>query len=255
MFVRWQVRKYKRGGEAWYASLCESKRVEGKVTSCCLGYIGSIAANDIKDKEKRTVFWQQARANLECHNLPQEQAEQIESSLSRRVPYPKGNRSILHSTGEIEWYTPPEWINLARAVMGKIDIDPASNELAQGWVQATTYYTLADDGLDKPWVGRMWMNPPYTKVANWTNKAIAEYDAGTLTEAILLVRPAGGTAWFVPLERRFYKATPPKRICFIDKTGKQQSSPAHGNAFFYLGGNVDRFKKIFELTCTITCPA
>lgn len=114
MFVRWQVRKYKRGGDAWYASLCESKRVEGKVTSCYLGYIGSIAANDIKDREKRTVFWQQARANLECHNLPQEQAEQIESSLSQRVPYPNANRLIQHSTGNDEWYTPPEWVALAQ---------------------------------------------------------------------------------------------------------------------------------------------
>lgn len=76
-----------------------------------------------------------------------------------------------------------------------------------------------------------------------------------LTEAILLVRPADSAAWYEPLLARFHKATPRKRISFIDKAGEQQSSPAHGNAFFYLGENAERFKEIFAPTCTITRPA
>lgn len=255
MFIRWQTRKYKRGGEAWYASLCESKRVEGKSTSFCLGYLGSIAADGIRDKDQREVFWQQAMSNLEAHNLTPEGKKQIETLIQERVSHPKEKWSALHSTGVVEWYTPPEWVKLARVVMGEIDIVPASNELAQEWIQASTYYTVADDGLAKPWYGRMWMNPPYTKVGSWTNKAIAEYDTGNLTQAILLVRPADSAAWYAPLLKRFYRATPHKRISFIDKDGDQQSSPAHGNALFYLGENVERFKDTFELTCTITKPA
>ena len=29
-------------------------------------------------------------------------------------------------TGENEWYTPPEWLQLVRDVLGEIDVDPAS---------------------------------------------------------------------------------------------------------------------------------
>jgi len=38
---------------------------------------------------------------------------------------------VSQSTGESEWNTPSEYIESARELMGKIDIDPASNKQAQ----------------------------------------------------------------------------------------------------------------------------
>ena len=64
-----------------------------------------------------------------------------------------------------EWGTPEKYIALAREVMGEIDLDPASNEHAQRTVQARQYFTREDSGLVHPWVGRVWLNPPYTKGA------------------------------------------------------------------------------------------
>ncbi len=46
-----------------------------------------------------------------------------------------------------EWDTPPEWIERARRVMGTIDVDPASSEIAQQTVQAETWYDRNSDGL------------------------------------------------------------------------------------------------------------
>jgi hypothetical protein len=35
----------------------------------------------------------------------------------------------------------------------------------------------------------MWLNPPYATAIQWTDKAIAEYDSGNISEAVLLVKP------------------------------------------------------------------
>ena len=51
------------------------------------------------------------------------------------------------------WYTPPRYIVLARAVLGDIDLDPASCSAAQAVVQAGSYYTEYEDGLIQPWFG------------------------------------------------------------------------------------------------------
>jgi hypothetical protein len=39
-----------------------------------------------------------------------------------------------------EWFTPPDIIELARSVLGEIDLDPASHAIAQQTVRATTFF-------------------------------------------------------------------------------------------------------------------
>jgi hypothetical protein len=164
-------------------------------------------------------------------------------------------RVVLASSASDEWYTPPEYIELARLVMGGIDLDPASNETAQNWIQASSYYTQPENGLNKIWRGRLWLNPPYgTQVQLWTQQAIREYQNGSITSALLLVRPAPGSAWYQQLSALFPCCIPHKRIKFINASGKAQKSPVHGNAFFYLGNDMERFREVFSAIGVVTKP-
>jgi DNA N-6-adenine-methyltransferase (Dam) len=95
--------------------------------------------------------------------------EKYEARIARQVELAEAAASVTGKaahpksefTGEVEWYTPPEYIELARKVMGAIDLDPASSDKAQVCVQAKSYFTVADDGLTKAWKGAVWLNPPY----------------------------------------------------------------------------------------------
>jgi hypothetical protein len=65
-----------------------------------------------------------------------------------------------------EWLTPPEIIH----ALGDFDLDPCS-PVARPWPTAHHHYTLEDDGLNKEWHGRVWMNPPFGQEAvKWMKK-------------------------------------------------------------------------------------
>lgn len=59
-----------------------------------------------------------------------------------------------------EWLTPPEIIR----ALGQFDLDPCS-PVGRPWPTATQHYTVLDDGLSRPWHGRVWCNPPFGREA------------------------------------------------------------------------------------------
>jgi phage N-6-adenine-methyltransferase len=103
------------------------------------------------------------------------------------------------------WFSPYEYVEVARNVMGGIDLDPASEEWAnENIIKAEEYYDAEIDGLSKEWEGRIWLNPPHGAEAKppvraWIQKAIEEYVEGRLKEACILVPAATAQQWFAPL--------------------------------------------------------
>jgi len=67
---------------------------------------------------------------------------------------------VLTNTGNNEWYAPVRCAYSAHLAMGGVDLDPASCAETQHRVGAEHYYTKEDDGLVRPWAGRVWLNPP-----------------------------------------------------------------------------------------------
>jgi ParB family chromosome partitioning protein len=164
-----------------------------------------------------------------------------------------------HLSQSTAWFTPAVYIEAARTVLGPIELDPASCALANTTVQARRYYTEEEDGLQQDWTSRtLWMNPSYGKVSVksnqevWSAKLLAEYHAGHVQAAIMLLNAATDCHWFKPLWA-FPLCFTDHRIRFCSPNG-DSSQPTHGNVFVYLGPHPDRFAQGFGRFGTIILP-
>lgn len=67
-----------------------------------------------------------------------------------------------------EWLTPPEIL----ARLGTFDLDPCA-PVDRPWATAAQHYTVEDDGLSKPWRGRVWCNPPFgLEAVKWLRRMV-----------------------------------------------------------------------------------
>ena len=156
--------------------------------------------------------------------------------------------NVRGCSGDDEWHTPIEIIALVRAVLGDIDLDPASNADAQKIVRAKRYYTKLDSGLDHPWRRRVFCNPPYSVplCAQFVSKLLPECRAGRVTEAILLTNDCTDTSWWHEAMAEAEAACFVRgRIAFQKVTG-EVGAPPQGQTFFYFGSDRSRFIQVFE---------
>jgi len=73
------------------------------------------------------------------------------------------NAELATDTSSDAWYTPKWLVDNIREILGSIDTDPMSCDVAQTIVKAQNYYTKENSGLDKEWYGNVFMNPPYSR--------------------------------------------------------------------------------------------
>jgi hypothetical protein len=144
--------------------------------------------------------------------------------------------------GAKNFYTPPEIIEVARTLMGGIDLDPCSDTQGQLTVQATQFYT--SEGLTRQWGGRVFCNPP-----------------GSTVDGKRLPRGQGPDAWFAKgveeADQMFYVSfsldrlqtsqrqakcishallcwptfIPSRRIAYLDEYGVLTKSPPKPSCF------------------------
>lgn len=167
---------------------------------------------------------------------------------------PKQHPNPLYRNKSFEWYTPSFLLDCARLVLGSFDLDPASSALANETVQAARFFDKDINGLIQDWCNpdgspaKVWLNPPFGRyiIANWVDKLLVEYDAGHVTECILLVAARTETAWLNKLYS-FPRCFIQKRVKFIPGPGNTGKSDSAGfpSVALYLGPNVDGFTAHF----------
>jgi ParB family chromosome partitioning protein len=183
----------------------------------------------------------QARAILE--SLPPEERAQVRDGV---VPE-KLHWQHIYLSESNEWYTPAKYIESARAVMGGIDVDPASNPQANETVRASVFYTLTDNGLAHDWPGRVWLNPPYGgDQVQFVARLVDQFTDGITTEAVVLVNAhATETTWFAPLWD-YPLCFTDHRINFYGRDGIRSTGCTHGSVFVYLGNRGAEFIREFD---------
>lgn len=165
------------------------------------------------------------------------QAQILSEIQQRKIP-------IQQNTGNNERYTPKEYIDAAREVLGTIDLDPASSELANETVKATKIYTAEDDGLAHDWFGNIWLNPPYAK--DLLPKFAEKFASSNFNQAIVLVHNATETRWFLNFISKASAVVFPTGRVDCKTPGENRNTPLQGSAIIYSGGNVERFLEVFS---------
>lgn len=246
------------------------RKQQGKRTDVTLGQIGLKSVDTAKEvaaelgTSERTIKRNGQRAEVYDKLVEageQEAAAFIKSATQAEVvavkdlpvyetvEVIKSKPQVIHNSGNNEWYTPVEFIEAAREVLGEITTDPASCELAQGNVKAKTFFTETDNGLVKEWLGSVWMNPPYgsSLIGEFCDKLVEEIEKGNCKQAVVLVNNATETRWFQLLSNNASACCfPSGRIKFLDSTGNPKQSPVQGQCFLYFGKYLTKFEKSFS---------
>jgi phage N-6-adenine-methyltransferase len=202
----------------------------------------TLAENGISKKE--------SSLSQKLFKMSKEQPDKHQAIRSAQTPISSAFSSahVSRNSGENEWYTPAEFIESARTVLGIIDLDPASSKAANAVVKATQFYDKEENGLNQDWNGRVWLNPPYQSglIQQFTEKLRAAFTARKVTYAICLVNNATETQWFQNLASEASALCfPSSRIKFWNPS-KFTASPLQGQTLIYLGSNTRMFNAEFQ---------
>lgn len=81
-----------------------------------------------------------------------------------------------------EWLTPPDIVH----ALGHFDLDPcAPVKCPDTFRSPSHHFTRFDDGLNKQWRGRVWLNPPYGQSTGKWLARLAHHNFGT---ALIMAR-------------------------------------------------------------------
>jgi hypothetical protein len=149
---------------------------------------------------------------------------------------------INQDSGDTEYYTDPRIIEAARNVLGVINVDPASSELANKTVQAEVFYDKQNDGLKRAWYGTVWMNHPFSRVGNplWINHLLSQYAEGNVDAFLCITFASTSEKWFQPL-LPFLQCFLSPRTNYYLPDGTIKKGVTKGSVVTYGGPHLEKF--------------
>jgi ParB family chromosome partitioning protein len=163
-------------------------------------------------------------------------------------PKAEGGGSAETQDREADWHTPLAIVKAARMVLGGIDLDPASTKLANEGVQAAKIWTAADDGLVKPWSGRVFLSPPafQPELTQFCMRLATTHSGGDVPQAIAVL-PAAPEADHIQNLGDIASGLclPRGRVRFWHPDRDEASGPARAVMIFYLGAEPAIFGRHF----------
>ena len=156
------------------------------------------------------------------------------SSALKALTATTGNRTDC-------WNTPVEFVgDVVKFFGGPVDLDPCSNDSENRNVPAENVYTEETNGLAHPWMGKVFMNHPYSNSKEWVPYAAQQYECGNATEMVLLIKLDVSTKWWNAVAKYPWIAIN-KRLKF----GEGKGAAPFQSAIIYLGKDLERFKSVF----------
>ncbi len=200
-----------------------------------------------KTAEILGISQQEVSQAIQAENIVKENPELANKTTTQILTEHKAH--VGYATGESEWYTPKSYAEAARAVMGTIDVDPASTEAANKIIKAKEYFCIQNDGRKNTWYGNVWMNPPYSQplITEFCDLLVDRYKSGAIRQACVLVNNATETTFYQNM------MTACRAICFIKGRvkfiGKDGSigAPLQGQTILYFGTNTEQFGEFFKV--------
>lgn len=127
-----------------------------------------------------------------------------------------------------EWYTPPE---VFEALGCRFDLDVAApRDRTHVSVPANGFFE--NDSLNRPWMGFIWMNPPFggrNELGVWLARF---FDHGN---GIALTPDRTSAPWFQDAWSRAELVLFTRKMAFVRPDGSRGESPANGTALWAAG--------------------
>lgn len=132
-----------------------------------------------------------------------------------------------------EWETPPDLFDKLNMEF-QFTLDPCCRKET---TKCNKYFTVEDNGIFQSWEGeRVYMNPPYSEIPTWVNKAVLEVEKNNCSVVVGLLPAWTDRIWFHEFiypdraEIKFLKG----RVKFL-LNGEAQTTPKFGSMIVVWG--------------------